>query len=206
MAVTDHYDLWYLDPDEELSDFPSMWDINIDTIDDAIHAAATDTVELSRIPNLPAGKTTSGRFADARIPTTVARTSETSALESRIAELESGPRSTGARDVTSMSAIDDITAGQFVVWRVGETVTLSINQIVLGEGAGEWTRVLGLPAGFKPVFDCRENLLSAKNGHQLTLYKSGSLYLNKRSDYSYRNTISFATDETWPSSLPGEPA
>lgn len=141
-----------------------------------------------------------------KIDTAIYDAADTSALEQRISELESGPRSTGARDITLMSAVEDITGGQFVVWRVGETVTLSINQIVFGEGTGGWTRVLGLPAGFKPIFDCRENLLSADAGHQLTLYKSGSLYLNKSSDYAYRNTISFATDETWPSSLPGEPA
>lgn len=206
MAVTDNYDFWNLDPAEAMSDFPTTWNWNIDKIDTAIHDAATDNVELSRIPNLPAGKITSGRFADARIPTTVARASETSALESRIAELESGPRSTGARNITSMSPVEDITGGQFVVWRVGETVTLSINGIAFSDGTGEWARVLRLPAGFTPIFDCRENLLSADSGNQLTLYKSGSLFLNKNSDYTYRNTISFATDETWPSSIPGEPA
>ena len=68
MAVTDHYDFWYIDPDEEISDFPSTWNFNIDDIDAAIHAAATDPVAVSRVPNLPASKTTSGKFAQARIP------------------------------------------------------------------------------------------------------------------------------------------
>lgn len=75
MAVTDHYDFWYLDPDEEISDFPSMWDFNIDKIDTAIHDAATAPVSLSRLPNLPASKTTTGTFADARIPSSIARSS-----------------------------------------------------------------------------------------------------------------------------------
>lgn len=68
MAVTDHYDFWHLDPDEEISDFPSTWNYNIDDIDAAIHEAATNNVALSRLPNLPAGKVTSGTFAQERIP------------------------------------------------------------------------------------------------------------------------------------------
>ena len=60
MALSEHYDLRYLDPEEAVSDFPSQWDHVIDKIDTAIHDAATAPVSLSRLPNLPAWKTTSG--------------------------------------------------------------------------------------------------------------------------------------------------
>ena len=75
MALSEHYDLRYLDPDEAVSDFPSQWDLVIDKIDTAIHDAATAPVSLSRLPNLPASKTTNGTFADARIPSSIARSS-----------------------------------------------------------------------------------------------------------------------------------
>ena len=63
MALSEHYELRYLDPDEAISDFPSQWDHVIDKIDTAIHAAATDNVELSRIPNIPVGKVTERNIA-----------------------------------------------------------------------------------------------------------------------------------------------
>lgn len=108
MALTEHYEFWYLDPDEEISDFPNTWNYNIDDIDAAIHEAATDPVDLDRLPNLPASQTTSGEFAQARIPKlpashintgefaaaripdSIARTAdvddETAALDKRIAD------------------------------------------------------------------------------------------------------------------------
>lgn len=108
MALSEHYDLNYLDPDEEISEFPNQWDHNIDKIDEAIHEAATNDVDLDRLPNLPASQTTSGEFAQARIPKlpashintgefaaaripdSIARTAdvddETAALDKRIAD------------------------------------------------------------------------------------------------------------------------
>ena len=93
MGTTSKRGYYYPDGNDEVSLFPDQHRVLAMTkIDTDMNTALTADIALSRIPNLPAGKTTSGRFADARIPTTVARTSETSALESRIAELESGPR------------------------------------------------------------------------------------------------------------------
>lgn len=88
MAVTDHYGFRYIDPDEEISEFPGFWDYETDKIDDAIHDAATNDVDIDRLPNLPASQINSGEFADARIPDSIARTADvdekTGAIDNRI--------------------------------------------------------------------------------------------------------------------------
>lgn len=206
MALSEHYELRYLDPDAALSDFPSQWDHVIDKIDTGIHDAATDNVELSRIPNLPAGKTTSGRFADARIPTTVARTSETSALESRIAELESGPRSTGPRDLTDELSNVNITGGSVTIIRIGNVIDLSFENVEMTD-TGAFIKIFSLPNGFQPVVTHRWNMPGLDNKQQFTVFAgSGSVYAMLHDDYTYRLNFVYLTDDEWPTSLPGKPA
>lgn len=207
MAVTDNYDFWYLDPAEAMSDFPSMWNWNIDKIDAAIHGAATAPVSLSRLPNLPTSKVTSGRFADARIPTTVARTSETSALESRIAELESGPRSTGPRDISDQ--MDGLTGGKITITRVGDIVELSLSDAVFSESgnATEWV----IPRGLCPASPYAVGNLSGAWGAIGTFatvyaFKSGGLWVSKEADKVVMGTVQWITDQSWPNNLPGTPA
>lgn len=207
MATTENYGFWYLDPDEEISDFPNQWDYNIDKIDEAIHnASATDDVAASRItgtlaaariPGLAASKTTSGRFPEARMP---------QAILDRLDELEDKPRSTGPRNITGEIDGGDVVGGALVICRVGNTVTVIISQIKFESGSGGWQRLLYLPTGFRPPYDCRENLIGADNGHQVAIYKSGNISLNMHENYTYRNTITYVTEGDWPSSLPGDPA
>lgn len=39
MAVTDHYSLWYVEDDEEMSEFPGTWSNTVDKLDTAIYTA-----------------------------------------------------------------------------------------------------------------------------------------------------------------------
>lgn len=78
MAVTDHYDFRYIDPDEEISEFPDFWNHTIDGIDEAIHdASANDDVAASRI---------TGTIADAQLPNDIVRTGTVDDLDNRITE------------------------------------------------------------------------------------------------------------------------
>lgn len=206
MALSEHYDLRYLDPEEAVSDFPSQWDHVIDKIDAAIHDAATAPVSLSRLPNLPAGKTTSGRFADARIPTTVARTSETSALESRIAELESGPRVTGPRNINSLITNGGDISGELVLIRSGNTVTIYATSLKM-DGSGS-SKLTTLPDGFRPPVNMQTEWCGRGGATEyFDIYASGSIWAGRRGkDKDHAGVITYVTTDSWPSTLPGDPA
>lgn len=212
MALSEHYELRYLDPDEAVSDFPSQWDHVIDKIDTAIHDAATAPVSLSRLPNLPAGKTTSGRFADARIPTSIARTSETSALEDRIKSLEMKTRTTGRRDISSL--MENADGGTVRVNRVGNLVELSIYGVEpSGEVSTSTTKVFGssgFPAGFRPVSSMvfpLSTLAPLDPGMLTRTYSNGNgrMDMNNPGQPLYGN-VTFFTEDVWPSTLPGDPS
>lgn len=186
MAVTDHYDFWYLDPDEEISDFPSMWDFNIDNIDAAIHDAATAPVSLSRLPSLPASKTTSGTFADARIPATIARTTEVDdsaseltkvidRLQSRISQLESQNVSTGFRSI----ALPDPLEGAVYVVRENSIVTVYISNLRGGTGSVDLGK---LPKGMRPRSSLREIV---QRGSYLSVGYSGTMSFKFNSDTAW---------------------
>lgn len=206
MAVTDNYDFWNLDPAEAMSDFPSMWNWNIDKIDAAIHDAATAPVSLSRLPNLPTSKVTSGRFADARIPTTVARTSETSALESRIAELESGPRVTGPRNINSLITNGGDISGELGLIRSGNTVTIYARSLKM-DGSGS-SKLTTLPDGFRPAVNMQAEWCGRGIASQyFDIYASGSIWAGRRGkDKDHAGVITYVTADSWPSTLPGDPA
>lgn len=217
MAVTDHYDLWYLDPDEELSDFPHMWDINIDTIDDAIHAAATDNVALSRLPNLPAGKTTSGRFADARIPTTIARKTD---LDNLIEVDESAGRkiSVAGEVIKYESGWRDITAtlrngwtGQIQIRRTLTELNIALVDMLAPEAASN-NQVCDIPAGFEPVIPSglwmTAPMRRDTNSVAFATISAANFYLNRDDTFQdgFWNMITVPATDTLPASLPGVPA
>lgn len=216
MALSEHYELRYLDPDEAVSDFPSQWDHVIDKIDTAIHGAATDPVSLSRLPNLPASQTSTGTFADARIPNSIARTAdvddETAALKNRIDELELKTRTTGRRDISSL--MENADGGTVRVNRVGNLVELSIYGVVpSGEVSTSTTRVFGssgFPAGFRPMSSMvfpLSTVAPLDPGMLTRTYSNGNgrMDMNNPGTPLYGN-VTFVTGDAWPSPLPGDPA
>lgn len=234
MAQTEHYNFWYLDPDEEISDFPNTWDYNVDKFDAAIYDAATNAVTVGRVPNLPASKTTSGEFAqaripdlpasqtttgtfaDARIPTSIARTAavddETAALKSRIDELELKTRTTGRRDISSL--MENADGGAVHVNRFGNLVELSIYGVEpSGEVSTSTTKVFGssgFPAGFRPVTSMvfpLSTIAPLDPGMITRTYSNGNgrMDMNNPGQPLYGN-VTFFTEDAWPSTLPGDPA
>ena len=207
MGTTSKRGYYYPDGNDEVSLFPDQHRVLAMTkIDTDMHTALTADIALSRIPNLPAGKTTSGRFADARIPTTVARTSETSALESRIAELESGPRSTGPRNVVDLIVSGVVENGSLNLIRINNTVTITTRDLRI-DHAG-WKRLINLPAGFRPPMTIETASWWTTDGElfQCLLSDSGGLTLfHPGSGRTVRGNLTYPTTDEWPSTLPGYP-
>ena len=204
MAVTDHYDFWYIDPDEEISDFPSTWNYNIDDIDAAIHAAATNNVALSRLPNLPAGKVTSGRFSEARMPSDVLN--RLSAYENRIKELENANRNTGPRNINSLIKNGGDISGELGLIRSGDTVTIYATSLKM-DGSGS-AQLISLPTGFKPPANMQTEWCGRGGSTQyFDIYASGSVWAGRRGkDEVHAGVITYVTKDSWPSTLPGDPA
>ena len=268
MALSEHYDLRYLDPDEAVSDFPSQWDHVIDKIDTAIHDAATAPVSLSRLPNLPASKTTngtfadaripssiarsstvagdisdgdaatlsaakaytddaatapvslsrlpnlpaskttSGTFADARIPSTIARTSdvddETAALKNRIDELENATRSTGPRDVSDLLSLENgFTDGELFVQRDGSTIIFSASNVMTDESESGWVSLCSLGSSFGPSVDLYG---SDFRGNRWRIQSSGTVQIQNPKAYWNYLSMTYLCNRSFPASNPGDPA
>lgn len=202
MPLTEHYDLFYLDADEEISEFPGTWDYTMDKIDKAIHDASTaDKVAATRI---------TGTLAAARIPSTIARTSATSELENRIKELETGSRSTGLRNISELMTGG---TGSIFVGRTGDLVEINFYGIT-ADGAPQNSLVKLFdddlfPYGFRPrrgfsapVAAIAEKTISASP----RVYVSGGrVDMNNPGSAAY-GQFTFTTGDPWPSTLPGSPA
>lgn len=203
MAQTEHYNFWYLDPDEEISDFPNTWDFNIDKIDTAIHDASTaDKVAATRI---------TGTLAAARIPSTIARTSATDTLEDRIKRIEDNSRESGRR---SIGGLMENGSGNIYVQRRGDCVELNLYGV---EPDGEPSNALihlfgtsGFPNGFRPTASwsgpCGYLGESTITGiPRLFMTRAGRLDVNNPGAMLYAQYFYF-TNDPWPPSLVGEPA
>lgn len=101
MAVTDHYSLWYIEDDEEMSEFPGTWTNTVDKLDTAIYTAQEqlDNAESGNHGGTLARRTSAGgiRFEFVAVDATVPAENdyltskeyvdgETSALDDRIDE------------------------------------------------------------------------------------------------------------------------
>lgn len=211
MGTTSKRGYYYPDGNDEVSLFPDQHRVNaMSKIDTDMNTALTADIALSRIPNLPAGKVTSGKFADARIPDSIARTSKTTALENRIKELEDVIRGTGARSIINVIPDDTYNSGSFVVERTGNMVTLIAKNLLLtGNG---YTYIGKLPVGFRPAASMT-TIASTRTGGSgraaqpmpLNLDANGGMGMAVNGNHAHISEA-FVTSDSWPSSLPGDPA
>ena len=234
MAVTDHYDFRYIDPDEEISEFPDFWNYTIDGIDEAIHEAATDDVDLDRLPNLPASQTTSGvfaisripslsaskinsgKFAEARIPDSIARTDDVPELE---VNTEAGTKisiggnviyyDSGWRDIS-----DDIQndwGGQIQVRRTLDNLNIAVIDLEPPESASN-NQFCPLPSGFNPYIPkstwVTVPVRRTTNTVAFATISKTRLYFNREDEFQegFWNMMTVPAADTLPTSLPGVPA
>lgn len=149
MAVTDHYDIWYVDPDEEIAEFPNTWNYNVDKIDAAIYAAQKELDEASagNEGGTLVARTNSGRsrfetvLVDEAIPTEDdAVTSkeyvdrEAAALDDRIDESR---RLIGLNDEYLSSALNRVGTLEDEVPALDDRVTTLENDSGGGGGGGD---------------------------------------------------------------------
>ena len=203
MPLTEHYDLFYLDADEEISEFPGTWDYTMDKIDKAIHDASanddvaasrvTGTLNAARIPNIAASKTTTGTFADARIPSTIARTAEVD-------------RSTGPRKINSLIVDGGELSGVLGIARIGAVVTIYASNLKM-DGSGS-AQLCTLPPGFRAPANMKTEWCGRGGATEyFDLYDSGSVWAGRLGPgKAHTGVITYITTDSWPSSLPGDPA
>lgn len=100
MALTDHYDLRYVEADDEMSEFPGTWTNTVDKLDTAIYEAATGNVDASRL---------TGTIANARIASTIARTADVETIDEDLtARVDESRRLIGINDEYLSSALNRV--------------------------------------------------------------------------------------------------
>lgn len=202
MAVTDHYGIWKLDPEEEMSDFPNTWNFNVDKIDAAIYEAATDDITVSRLPDIPASKIATGRFPEARLP---------KAIFDRLDELENSTRESGRREIGGLMINGN---GRIYLERRGSSVLLNLYGVTPdGEPSNALVQLFGssgFPSGFRPATSwsgpCGYTGTSSIAGiPRLYMNSGGRLAINNPGATLY-GQYSYFTNDAWPSTLPGDPS
>ena len=122
----------------------------------------------------------------------------TQGLAARLGALE---YSSGGRDITALCT--GVESGRVLLSRVGSTVTVVLYDVVV-PGSG-WTRLCGLPVGFRPVIDVRRDLPYAVQGQQWAIYTSGSLYINAGTGVR-KDSLTYGTANPPPAEPPGTAA
>lgn len=122
---------------------------------------------------------------------------------------------TGVRDITTVLA-PERTAGRVLAHRVGVDVTVIFDSLRVPAGASSWTTYSGnLPEMFRPHTSYGLNIYlpSASSGTasdttgaiRVTSTSGGVIsYLNQ--DKIVRAVLTYRTDRSWPTVLPGTPA
>lgn len=234
MAQTEHYNFWYLDPDEEISDFPNTWDYNVDKFDAAIYDAATNAVTVGRVPNLPASKTTSGEFAQARIPNlpaskTTSGTFADARIPSNIARIADIPKievstsvgtkigingqviyyDSGWRDISG--DIQNEWGGKIQVRRTLDTLNIAVIDLEPPETAPN-NQFCPLPSGFQPYIPASTwvtvPVRRTTNTIAFATISKSRLYFNREDEFQdgFWNMLTVPASEPLPTSLPGDPA
>lgn len=125
---------------------------------------------------------------------------------------------TGWRDISNAKELDTV-EGDFLVRRVGSQVYFSINNFYVTESTSYAKYLVRLPSGFRKVSNERHMALlvnGTATGHPSLIYYTDATritWLRRGFDSmnwpvaneSQSGTMSYLTDDTWPTSLPGTP-
>lgn len=127
---------------------------------------------------------------------------------------------TGWRKLDTAPALTARTGGSVLIKRTGNQVRVKFVNVTLTDGAGAGVVVRGteLPSGFTPPADGTIMLVGNNGGAATThtLRSAGSLWWTKtegtttqsgdRLNVSLLGEVAWATDDPWPTTLPGTPA
>lgn len=135
---------------------------------------------------------------------------QVTAYNAAIGQLQIGGREigdTGWRNVTG-SLATGWTADTYNVRRIGSTVFVHIKNLAYSSGGSNTSYTL--PSGFRPVV-ITDFLMSSNSGEQTTpTLRQGAVYLSGTVNFTTTGNrygiVSFPTDDTWPTSLPGSAA
>ena len=157
--------------------------------------------------------TTDPRLSDARPPT--AHTHEIADVTGLQAQLDAHGYDSGERDITSH--VPDVISGRLLVWRLGRTVHLTFDSLVVSvPDTPHWLTVFGvLPAGFRGAGRSRYYQFA----QQVDSYAAGPIRVDPGGGVVIYNakqgtgetrviqgTVAFPTPATLPTTLPGTPA
>lgn len=131
---------------------------------------------------------------------------ETRALEFRVVELESGPRVTGPRNINSLITNGGDISGELGLIRCGNTVTIYATSLKM-DGSGS-SKLIILPDGFRPPVTMQAEWCGrGSKTEYFDIYSSGSIWAGRLGkDKDHNGVITYVTTDSWPSTLPGDPA
>lgn len=152
---------------------------------------------------------TDPRLTDARTPTAHQHpVSDVTGLAARLAALE---QDTGARSLNAL--VTGRISGDIILQRVGKTVFLTINELMVTPNSGAATWSLGgvLPVGFRFVtpayryFSCFARSSNHNRG-EIRVNRYGGLDIYNVNGLATNVSASWPTADAFPTTLPGAPA